>query len=392
MNAPARQFNLRVLLVLSLGHLTTDIYQGALPAVLPFLKERLGLSYTEAGIIMMASGFTSSIIQPLFGYYSDRSGRPALLPLGCIFAAIGFSLLAFSPTYGAVLLLVAVSGLGIAAYHPEGFKSASHFTGRHMATGMSIFSVGGNLGFALGPIAALYVIRNLGFSFLPVLLIPAMVFLAVLSVSWKMVTVHGGTEAAGRDTAGRSGAGISFPLVILIGTVIMRSCTHAGLMTYIPFYYINHLGGDPLFAGKLISVFLMGGVAGTLAGSPLADRWGHKNYLVVSLLLTTLLLPSIFMTEGFCLFLSLGALGMVLISSFTVTTVMAQQLLPRNLGIASGLMVGFAIGTGGIGVTILGAIADVYGVTAAMKSIAVLPLAGFIMSLALRYPSPFRPK
>lgn len=387
MNAPARQFNLRVLLVLSLGHLTTDIYQGALPAVLPFLKERLGLSYTEAGIIMMASGFTSSIIQPLFGYFSDRSGRPALLPLGCIFAAIGFSLLAFSPTYGAVLLLVAVSGLGIAAYHPEGFKTASHFTGRHMATGMSIFSVGGNLGFALGPVAALYVIRNLGFSFLPVLLIPAMVFLVVLSVSWKMVTVHGGTEAAGLSPGRRSGAGISFPLVILIGTVIMRSCTHAGLMTYIPFYYINHLGGDPLFAGKLISVFLMGGVAGTLAGSPLADRWGHKNYLVGSLLLTTLLLPLIFMTEGFGLFLSLGALGMVLISSFTVTTVMAQALLPRNLGIASGLMVGFAIGTGGIGVTILGAVADAYGVTAAMKSIAFLPLAGFIMSLALRYPS-----
>ncbi len=381
-----RQFNLKVLLILSLGHMTTDIYQGALPALLPFLKERLALSYTTAGVIMMASSFTSSIIQPLFGFFSDLKEKPALLPLGPLFAAAGFSLLAFAPTYGVVLLLVVVSGLGIASFHPEGFKTAYFFTGRQMATGMSIFSVGGNLGFALGPIIALSVITHLGFSYLPVILFPAVIFLLVLGLNWKSIAIP---KAQEKDTPEKGAGGvrkIPASLVILIGTVIVRSWIHAGLMTYIPFYYLDHLRGDPVFVGKLVSAFLMGGVAGTIAGSPLADRWGHKNYLVISLFVTSILLPVIYFVNSVALFATLFMLGMVLISTFTVTIVMAQQLLPRNLGIASGLMVGFAIGTGGVGVTILGLVADSFGVPAAIHSIAILPVLGLLLSLILKYP------
>lgn len=159
-----------------------------------------------------------------------------------------------------------------------------------------------------------------------------------------------------------------------------------GLMAYIPFYYIDYLKGEPIYAGKLMSVFLLGGVVGTLVGSYLADRWGHKFFLILSMVLTTLLFPLIFVTEGFALFVALAVVGMMLISSFTVTIVMAQQLLPHNLGIASGLMVGFAIGTGGIGVTLLGLIADNFGVPVALKSIIVLPLAGVLLSLFIKYP------
>ncbi len=382
-----RQFNLKVLLILSLGHMTTDIYQGALPAILPFLKERLSLSYTTAGIIMMASSFTSSIVQPLFGFFSDRKEKPALLPMGSLFAAVGFSLLAFAPNYAMVLFLVVVSGLGIASFHPEGFKTAYFFTGRRMATGMSIFTVGGNLGFALGPIIALSVITHLGFSYLPLILFPAVIFLSVLGLNWKFISIPKAREKSPQEKDSGGVKRLPAPLVILIGTVIMRSWIHAGLMTYIPFYYIDHLKGDPVFVGKLISAFLMGGVVGTIAGSPLADRWGHKNYLVISLLLTSVLLPVIFFVNGAALFATLAVLGMVLISTFTVTIVMAQQILPRNLGIASGLMVGFAIGTGGVGVTILGIVADNFGVPTAIKSIALLPVLGLLLSLSLRYPA-----
>ena len=163
-----------------------------------------------------------------------------------------------------------------------------------------------------------------------------------------------------------------------------------GLMAYIPFYYIDFLKGEPIYAGTLVSVLLLGGVAGTLGGSMLADRWGHKLYLVCSMLVSSLLLPLIFVAKGFLLFVVLGAVGMALISSFTVTIVMAQQILPRNLGIASGLMVGFAIGTGGLGVTILGVVADRFGVPTALHSIMLLPVAGFILSLPIRYPEPTR--
>ena len=125
---------------------------------------------------------------------------------------------------------------------------------------------------------------------------------------------------------------------------------------------------------------------GTLVGSPLADRWGHKLYLILSMVLTSALCPLILMTHGFTLFVSLGAIGMALISSFTVTMVMAQESLPRNLGIASGLMAGFAIGTGGIGVTILGVIADHFGLPMALKSIMFLPLIGLLITFFIRYP------
>ena len=145
-----------------------------------------------------------------------------------------------------------------------------------------------------------------------------------------------------------------------------------------------------MYAGTLVSVLLLGGVVGTLGGSMLADRWGHKRYLIGSMLLTSLLLPLIFVARGFSLFVVVGVVGMVLISTFTVTIVMAQQILPRNLGVASGLMVGFAIGTGGLGVTILGVVADRFGVPTALHSIMLLPVAGFILSLPIRYPEPTR--
>lgn len=380
-------FNLKVLVLLSLGHLSTDIYQGALPAILPFLKAKLSLSYSMAGLIMLASNFASSVIQPLFGFISDREEKPLLLPLGCIVAGIGISLLSLPSSYVAVLALVMVSGLGVASYHPEGFKTAYYFTGQKAATGMSIFSVGGNLGFALGPVFSIYLIKHFGLSSLPAMIIPSLFFLTAVFFFWKTLIIPKMERRPKKEGSREIRKETAFSMLLLVLTVIMRSWTHAGLTTYIPFYYIDYLKGDPIYAGKLVSVFLLGGVVGTLLGSPLADRWGHKPYLVFSLASTSLLLPLIFAVKGYLLFLVLGTIGMVLISSFTVTIVMAQKILPGNLGIASGLMVGFAIGTGGVGVTILGIFADHYGVPAALKSITILPVIGLAISSLLQYPT-----
>jgi FSR family fosmidomycin resistance protein-like MFS transporter len=381
-----RAFNLRVLLVLSLGHLATDVYQGSLPAVLPFLKEKLSLSYTAAGVIVMASSITSSVIQPLFGFLSDRKEKPLLLPLGCLCAGAGFSLLCLPSSYAVILCLVILSGLGIASYHPEGYRTAYFFTGERKATAMSIFSVGGNLGFALGPLISLSIITHAGFSFLPVMMTFALLFVGVLATFWKKLALPKEAREARKEGLQRPAEGTVLALSLIIGIVVMRSWTQFGLMTYIPFYFIDYLKGEPAQAGKLLSIFLLGGVIGTLGGSPLADRWGHKFYLTLSMLFTFLIFPLIFIAKGIFLFLTLGVLGMVLISTFTVTIVMAQHLLPENLGVASGLMVGFAIGTGGIGVAVLGLAADNFGVPFALKAIILLPLTGLITSLLLRYP------
>jgi len=383
-----RKFNLKILLILSLGHLVTDVYQGSLPAILPFQKENLSLSYTMTGVILMASNITSSLIQPLLGYISDKQEKALLLPIGCLCAGVGFSLLSLPSSYVLILILVVISGFGIASFHPEGYKTAHFFTGEKRVTGMAIFSVGGNFGFALGPILCIYIIKYMGFSSLPVIVIPSLIFMAIIIYYWSDISLPEirTDEAVRKEVKYENKKGIYTSLSIIIAIVVMRSWIQMGLMTYIPFYYINYLKGDSVYAGKLVFTFLLGGVLGTLGGAPLADRWGQKRYLTLSMFLTTLVLPLIFITEGDMLFITLGLLGMICISTFSVTVVMAQQLLPNNLGVASGLMVGFAIGAGGICVTLLGVIADHFGVPIALKSIMVLPFIGFLLSTVLKYP------
>jgi FSR family fosmidomycin resistance protein-like MFS transporter len=296
--------------------------------------------------------------------------------------------LAFPSSYAVILSLVLLSGFGVAAYHPEGFKTASYFTGDKVATGMSVFSVGGNLGFALGPIASLFILKHYGIALLPVMIVPSLLFILLIAILWKTILIPGRVTTGEKKKPLRKSQKSAYAaLSLVIAAVIMRSWTQFGLITYVPFYYIDYLKGDPLYAGKLVSTFLLSGVLGTLIGARLADRWGHKRFVILSFAVASTVFPLIFVAEGHSLFLIFGLFGFVLISSFAVTTVMAQRMLPENVGMASGLIVGFAIGTGGIGVTILGVIADAYGVPVALKFITILPVMGFLLSLLIKYPS-----
>jgi FSR family fosmidomycin resistance protein-like MFS transporter len=218
------------------------------------------------------------------------------------------------------------------------------------------------------------------------MLVFSLSFLALLSFQWGFLRRAQPLSTKNKAPVAAALPGASLALFLVIATVVMRSWIQLGLMTYIPFYFIEHLKGDPLYSGKLVTAFLLGGVAGTIFGSMLADRWGHKEYLVYSLIATSLLSPLILVATGLWLFVVLALVGMALISSFTVTIVMAQRLLPHRLGVASGLMVGFAIGAGGFGVTLLGIVADHFGVAAALKTILALPLMGLAFALLIRYP------
>lgn len=382
------RFNLKVLIILSLGHMVTDIYQGALPATLPFLKDKLGLTYTMTGVILMVANFTSSILQPLFGFYSDKKEKPALLTIGLLAAGIGYSLLSLPSSYYSALFLVVISGLGVAAYHPEGYKTAHFFTGDRSVTGMSVFSVGGNLGLAIGPPMAIYVTRYLGFDALPMVVVPSLLCAALILTQKKTIAIPRFDHTSKQAEAAKPTTGSYVSLFLVVAIVIMRSWTQMGLLSYIPFYYINYLKGDPVFAGNLIFVFLACGAAGTLIGAPFADRWGHRFFIRLTMFLATINLPLMFVpyiANSSLLFVVLGLEGMILVSTFSVTIVMAQRLLPNRLGVASGLMVGFAIGTGGIGVTLLGIVADNFGVPVALESIMVLPFIGFLLSLIVKY-------
>jgi FSR family fosmidomycin resistance protein-like MFS transporter len=380
--------NRKVLALLSVAHLVTDVNQGALPALLPFFKESLNLSYTLAGVILLFGNISSSVIQPAFGYVSDKHPTKWFLIIAPLIASVGLALTGLAPSYFPLLICVIVSGAGIAGFHPEGYKTAHFFTGEKKATGMAIFSVGGNLGMALGPIFALALIQAFGPRGTAAMVVPGILMAGVLllSASWHPPSTPSPSAQTKSEKKEPLSAKTKRSVLILIGIVIFRYWTQLGLLAYIPFYYIDTLKGDPIYVGALTSTFLAAGAAGTLLGAPLADRWGHRTFLSITMILVVPLLLLFYNLKGPLLFVIIGITGMALICTFSVTVVMAQTLLPQRLGMASGLMVGFSVGTGGVGVTLLGVIADAWGVTAAMNSMLILPILGFILSLLVDYP------
>lgn len=385
--------NLPVLVLLSLGHMVTDIHQGAVPALMLYLRDAFGLSYAQVGTIILVSSLSSSVVQPLFGLSSDRTTMPWLMPLGILMATLGVSLAGIMPHYYLILAAVFISGLGVASYHPEGSKTAHFAAGSKKSSGMAVFSVGGNLGFGLGPVLGALFLGAWGLTgslvFLGPGLISAVVFFFLLP---KINTATGEAREAWRrqkeyNRVNGSGKPVwSWGLIVLIVMVMFRSWIQFGLVSYMPFYYTDYLGGDKQIAAMLVAVFLISGAAGTLIGGPLADRFGTKKHLCYSMALMLPLLYLLLNTNGAAVLVVISLAGMVLVSTFSPTVVMGQQYLPYHIGLASGLLIGFAIGVGGLGVPVLGLFADKYGIDLVLKIVAVLPLAA--LGLALFLPRP----
>jgi FSR family fosmidomycin resistance protein-like MFS transporter len=383
-----KKVDYRGLGMLCLGHMMTDLNTSALPALLPFLKEALGLSYAMAGTIILFSNLTSSVIQPVFGYISDRKSLLWFLPLGIFCSALGIAFLGWAASYKQIIILVILSGLGVAIYHPEGWRTANFFAGEKKATGMSIFGVGGNLGFALGPLMAVTFVKSLGLKGSVFFLIPgaAMAGVFLFSRLWRVrrPSEPGRSPATPSSVSGKSAV---YPMSLLLGMVTLRSWAHIGLMTFIPFYYINYMKGDPMHAGNLLFAFLTAGTVGTLIGGPLADRFGHKKIILFSLGATCPLLILFLLSSGFWSFFWFILAGFILIFSFTVSIVMGQFFMPQSMGMASGLVVGLALGTGGIGAAVLGLFADHWGVPATLWVIAFIPAGAFILAALIPYSS-----
>jgi FSR family fosmidomycin resistance protein-like MFS transporter len=377
--------DVRLIGLLAVGHLVIDVNQGSLPAILPFLKSAHGLSYAQAGAVVLAANVTSSIIQPLFGYLADRTVRRWLLPTAVCVSGLGLGCTGVAPGFGALLLLVIVMGLGVAAYHPEGYKTAASVAGGRKATALSWFSLGGNLGLALGPPVMTALVTGLGLAGSLGMAVPALVVTALLLVVLPRLSRATGPVAAATGDAAR---GVNMPgaMAVLILVVTIRSWTQLGFTTFVPFYYVDYLGADPRLVGPLLFVFLGAGALGTVLAGPLADRFGPRPFMLWVFMAAAPLGILFLLARGLLAFLVLALFGAVLVSTFTVSVVLGQAYLPRHAGMASGLIVGFAIGTGGIGVTLLGVVADHWGLPAALWLSALLPLGGAVAAAALPAP------
>jgi len=375
--------DMRLLGLLALGHMVIDINQGSLAALLPVLKASLGLSFVATGTVVLVANTTSSLIQPLFGYLADKTARRWLLPVSVALSSVGIGLTGLAPTYGVVLALVVVTGFGVAAYHPEGYRTATAVAGEKKATGVSIFSTGGNLGVAVGPALITYLVTTFGTPGSIGMLVPGLVVGGLLTLVLPMLSVPlpPRTLATAGDRPTMVGA-----MALLVLVIALRSWTQVGFTTYVPFYYIDVLHGDPRMVGTLLAVFLGAGVVGTLVAGPIADRVGLRRFMVSVLLLVPPIASSFLFAGRALAFAVLAVLGFVLVSTFTVSVVLGQAYLPRHPGMASGMIVGFAIGAGGIGATALGWVADRWGLSSALWISAAMPLAGFVAALFLPEP------
>jgi MFS transporter, FSR family, fosmidomycin resistance protein len=374
--------------VLSGGHGATDFASGSVPALLPFFTDKFDLSYTLTAALMLVLLVSSSLLQPLFGLWSDRRGALWLLPVGLAFAGVGVGLAAVAPSYWLVLFLVFVAGIGVAAYHPEGAKLAAYVSGRKRASGMSLFNIGGNTGYALGPIVVTPLVLWLGLgpggllASVPVLVAAVL----VLGVLPYLATRKPHGEATQRAAAAEDDV---WAMVLLAAVIGLRSVAWFGLITFVPLWAVS-LGDSEAEGNRLLSLMLLSGAAGTLLLGPIADRIGLRRTLLITQALLAPLIVVFVLVGGIAGAAALVVIGACVVGTFGVTMVLSQLYLPRHVGVASGLAVGLSMGLGGIAALGLGALADAVDLETALLASALGPLLGVVLCLFL--PAPRRPR
>jgi FSR family fosmidomycin resistance protein-like MFS transporter len=370
----------RAMGALSAGHFAVDFAGGALPALLPFLVAEFDLSYTLAAVIMLASTLAGSILQPAFGLWSDRRGALWLLPTGVALAGVGMAIAAAAPSYWAVLVFVILSGLGTAAYHPEGSKFAAYASGRRRASGMSLFAIGGNVGYGLGAFAVAPIVRWLGLKGGLLVAAPCVATAGLLVAAAPFLQSFAPAEP--RRHASVPGEDRMDAMLYLLGVVSFRSVAWFGLLTFVPLWEVSR-GHSKAYGSFLLAAMLLAGGLGTLAAGPIADRIGRRPVLIASNVALPPLILVFVLVGGIPGAIALMLIGIAVIGTFGVTMVMSQEYLPRHIGMASGLSIGFSIGLGGIAAVALGAVADSIDLRTALYVCAAAPVIALLLCLPL---------
>ena len=375
--------------ILSLGHMVNDSYSNVIPPLLPLLQATYNLSYTLSGGIMTVFTITSSVIQPVFGYIADRHGRRWLIALSVLWIAffmsmigiVGYLGLDATSSYIVILVLVAMAGFGSSSYHPQASAMVPRISGTHKGVGVSIFSAGGNLGYAIMPLLVVPITQIWGLGGILVLFIPG-VFMAMLLQRYTPEAPQATSATPRLKELYADIMAVIKPLSVVTGVVCMRAWLFFGLITFLPLYLIAQNETHEA-ASLLLSVMLLCGAIGTLLGGWASDRYGRKFVIALSLVLTGPLLLGGLYTQGVLGWALMSFAGMALLASFSPAVLIAQGLIPKNQGMASGIILGFAIGIGGLGVSVTGAIADAYGIGAGTYSLVLLPFAGLLFTLLL---------
>lgn len=370
-------------LLIATGHLVLELSNNFLPVAYPLLIEKLGLSYSQVGTIAFVAILASTLLQPLFGYLSDRFDSRKLLIFSLLWIGTIMSLVGVVESYVLLLLIVAAGGLASAAFHPAAAALASAVAGRRRGASMSIFSVGGNLGAALSPLLVGTAMLTLG---LPgtLVLVPVMwtVSFILFRRFSKLPANNHLISRSEKDSTAENGVQIGPPLALILVVLIAsaRSWFQASLNTYLP-EWLQTEGWSAEHASILLSVLLASVAVGSLTGGTLSDRVGRLTIVLASFLVAMPALWLILHSSGAVQVLSISLVGITIGATFPVTILMAQESWPRAVGLASSLAIGFGWLPGGIGAWLVGWLADQYSLSTALSTLVAVPLVGLLAAL-----------
>lgn len=371
----------RTVWVLSGAHLVADLYGPALPAIIALLVLQQGYTYLAAGLLITVYNSVSSFAQPAIGWVHDRRGIGLPLGVSILISGLFIPLIGVAGDYLLILLCCAVAALGHAAFHPVALATTGRLSeDANRGQLLSYFVVGGNLGFALGPVAAGAALDAFGLPGTLLLALPAVGIALLLRIFPPAVAVRA------RDAAPRPGPESGHMkewrgMAVLLSASSLRAVVIFGSVAFLPAYLVGR-GYDLLTANTLATAMLAAGVAGQMTGGALSDRRGRKETIVAGMAIAIVTLAAFLFTGGWVSLLFLLLFGFALWSSFSVTLAIAHELMPGELGLSSGLLLGFSMGLGGLGVAVIGSLADSIGLAGAL-TILLFPLAAATVLMAV---------
>ena len=370
----------RILAAISFCHLLNDMMQSVVPAVYPILKSSYHLDFSQIGMITASLQITASLLQPLVGTYTDKHPKPYSLAIGMGFTLTGLVLLSSAPTFLAILIAVALVGVGSAVFHPESSRIARLASGGQHGLAQSLFQVGGNAGSATGPLLAAFIVLPHGQHTIAWFAIAALIAMMILTQvgTWYKNHQPAKKHRAVAAQGALSRRTVAVAMTVLIALIFSKYIYLASLTSYYTFYLISKFHISVQSAQIHLFLFLGAVAAGTFAGGPIGDRIGRKYVIwasILGVLPFTLALPfaNLFWTAVLTVII-----GLVLASAFSAILVYAQELVPGRVGAISGLFFGLAFGVAGIGAALLGRLADATSITFVYQLCAFLPAIGLL--------------
>lgn len=375
--------------LMMIAHLCDDLNQGALVAVIPFLVLHNGYSYAEVTALLLASNAASAIIQPLFGWLGDKKPRPWLMAAGIFLAGIGMAGVGVLPNYPLIMASAMLSGIGVAMFHPEGGRLGNLTAGDQKGKGMSIFAVGGKLGFTFGPLVATAAITLWGLPGTLIFIIPSTLCAAILLSQNKALLSYSNPDKQSSDESLYQDNWVGFGFVM--GAISCRSIMYYAFLSFIPLFLVYNLGQEEAFASSVISLFALVCAVGTIASGWAGQLLGTKKLIIVSYACVAIEVV-IFAFNGSLIvaLILIAFLALTCDISYPSAVAMGQSFVPHHLGMASGLSFGVMVCIGGLMTPVFGLIGDYFGLQVVMLCVTAIALLGIIITLFIPKNRPMR--